>query len=95
VVIAVGAWAGIAAGVVAWVLLELVVTRARPADGAVRLIVIVAGPPLRYLLLLVAAWRSWVGLGEGPVPALLAVVVLLFVIPMAAYLLRAARARKR
>jgi hypothetical protein len=89
----VAALPGIGAGAVALVLLELILPRVRPPEGVVRAAILVAGPPLRYLLLLVATWKCWFPGGEGIVPALLLALVLGFLIPLAGFLAAQARAR--
>ena len=93
VALIVTALAGIVAGLVAVVVLGLVMPYLRPPDAVARIAILVAGPPLRYALLLVAVARSWLAPEEGLVPALLLLVVLAFVVPLAGFLVAQARSR--
>lgn len=85
VVIAFGAVAGLLAGVAALVVL-MVLARAVPAPGAATLrpLVLIAGPPLRFALLLAAAVVVWVPQAQGPLPAVGCLVVLGLVLPAVA-----------
>ena len=85
--------AGIVAGLVAVVVLALAMPYLRPPDAVARIAILVAGPPLRYALLLVAVARIWLAPEQGLVPALVLVVVLAFVIPLAGFLVGQARSR--
>jgi hypothetical protein len=89
------ALAGIVAGLVAVLLLGLVMPYLRPPDAVARIAILVAGPPLRYALLLVAVARIWLALDQGLVPALLLLLVLAFVIPLVGFLVAQARLRRR
>jgi hypothetical protein len=91
--IAASAVAGIGAGLVALAALELVMPRLSPPDLAIRAAIVIAGPPLRYLLMLVAAWKVWVTPTDGPLLALLLVLVLAFLLPLGAFLVVQSRAR--
>jgi len=93
VALIVTALAGIVAGLVAVVVLGLVMPYLRPPDAVARIAILVAGPPLRYALLLVAVARIWLAPEEGLVPALLLLVVLAFVVPLAGFLVAQARSR--
>jgi len=93
VALIVTALAGIVAGLVAVVVLGLVMPYLRPQDAVARIAILVAGPPLRYALLLVAVARIWLAPEEGLVPALLLLVVLAFVVPLAGFLVAQARSR--
>lgn len=84
-VIAFGAVAGLLAGVAALVLLMIGAHLvAPPAAGALRPLVLIAGPPLRVALLLAAAAVVWLPQARGPLPAIGTLVVLGFVLPAAA-----------
>src|SRR5438552_11944526 len=85
--------AGIVAGLVAVVVLALAMPYLRPPDAVARIAILVAGPPLRYALLLAAVARIWLAPEQGLVPALVLVVVLAFVIPLAGFLVGQARSR--
>lgn len=87
-----GAVAGIGAGFLALVVLELWLPRVRPPDGLIRLAILVAGPPLRYVLLLAAAGKVWLS-SDGPIMALLLVLALAFLLPLGAFLILQSRAR--
>lgn len=87
------ALAGTGAGVVALVLLASLMPRVRPPDGVIRAAIVLAGPPLRYILLLIAAGKVWLDPGDGPLKALLLVLVLAFLLPMGGFLVMQARAR--
>jgi hypothetical protein len=87
------AWVGVLIGLVALVVLEAALPRVQAQEGVERVAIAVAGPPLRYLLLLLAAWKIWFPGGEGIVPALLMLLALGFGIPLAAFLIAQARAR--
>ena len=87
------AFAGIGIGLLALVVLELVLPRVRPSEAVARAAILVAGPPLRYLLLLIAVIRSWIVPDGGPIPALSLLLGLAFAIPLAAFLVAQTRAR--
>ncbi len=93
-----GAVAGMTAGLIAVIVLGALLMPRPPAPPLVRLALLVGGPPLRYGLLLVAAWYEWMVRGSGPLPSLAAVVVLAVVVPMAGAVLtgqhRAGSARR-
>jgi hypothetical protein len=84
-VIAFGPLAGLIAGVGALLALMLA-ARAVPAPGtaALRLLVLVAGPPLRFALLLAAAVVVWLPQAQGLLPAVGCLVVLGLVLPAVA-----------
>lgn len=54
-----------------------------PPGPLLRALLLLSGPPLRYLLLALAAWRVWIAPGGGPLPALAAVGLLGLVLPLA------------
>lgn len=93
--LALSAFAGIGIGLLTLVVLELVLPRLRPPEGVARVAILVAGPPLRYVLLLVAVIRTWIAVDQGPIPALSLVLGLAFAIPLAAFLVAQTRARSR
>jgi hypothetical protein len=93
VAVLVTATMGMAAGLVAVGVLGLVMPLWRPPEALARIAVLIAGPPLRYALLLVAVAKTWLAPQEGLVPALLLLLVLGFVIPLAGFLAAQARAR--
>lgn len=84
---------GVGAGLIAMVLLALLMPRLRPPDGAIRAAIVVAGPPLRYILLLIAAGKVWLDAGDGPIKALLLVLVLAFLLPLVGFAVMQGRAR--
>lgn len=88
------AYAGVGIAALALALLTLVFAALRPPAGVVRAVILLAGPPLRYLLLVVAVWRTWVDSGQGLVPALVLLLALAFAVPMAAFLIAQSRARR-
>lgn len=53
-----------------------------PPGPLLRGLLLVSGPPLRYALLALAAWRLWAA--QGPLPALAVVALLGLVLPLAA-----------
>ena len=71
VALMVTAVAGMVAGLIAVLVLGLVMLYIRPPDAVARIAILVAGPPLRYALLLVAVGKTWLVREQGPVPALL------------------------
>jgi hypothetical protein len=87
------AWVAVLVGLVALVALALLLPRLQPSDGIARVAIAVAGPPLRYLLLIVTVWKVWFLSGEGIVPALLVLLALGFGIPLVAFLIAQNRAR--
>jgi hypothetical protein len=87
------AWVAVLMGLVALLVLAVLLPRLRPSDGMARVTVAVAGPPLRYLLLILAVWRVWFLSGEGIVAALLVLLALGFGIPLVAFLIAQNRAR--
>jgi hypothetical protein len=89
------AFAGIGIGLLTLVVLEIVLPKLRPSESIARVAILVAGPPLRYLLLLVAVIRVWIAQDGGPIPALSLVLGLAFAIPLAAFLVAQTRARSR
>jgi hypothetical protein len=96
VVIAFGAAAGLVAGVAALVAL-MIVARLLPAPGtsALRPLVLIAGPPLRFALLLAAVLVVWLPRAQGPLPAVGCLVVLGLVLPAVASGTEAVVARLR
>ena len=54
----------------------------------------VAGPPLRYAILLLAVGKVWLAREEGMVPALLLLLALGFIVPLIGFLVAQARARR-
>jgi hypothetical protein len=85
--------AGAGAGPIALVLLAVLMPRMRPPDGVIRATIVLAGPPLRYILLIIAAGKVWLDPGDGPLKALLLVLVLAFLLPMGGFFVMQARAR--
>jgi hypothetical protein len=55
-----------------------------PREAALRPLLLVAGPPLRYTLVLAAAFVVWFPRGEGPLPALGCVFLLGLLVPILA-----------
>jgi hypothetical protein len=88
------AYAAIGIGLLALAILALLLPMAQPPEGMVRGAILIAGPPLRYLLLVVAVWRTWIDRAQGMVPALALVLGLAFAIPLAAFLIAQSRARR-
>ena len=93
VALATTAIVGTGAGVIALVVLALLMPHVRPADGAIRVAIVLAGPPLRYILLLIAAGKVWLDPADGPLKALLLVLVLALLLPMGGFLIMQSRAR--
>ena len=56
--------------------------------------ILIAGPPLRYAVLLLAVGKVWLAQGEGLVPALLLLLSLGFIVPLIGFLVGQARARR-
>jgi hypothetical protein len=73
---------GILASLVAVVVLALVLPLVRPPEGIARTAILIAGPPLRYALLLVAVGKTWLAPQDGILPALLLLLVLAFLVPL-------------
>lgn len=94
VALAASAVPGIGTGLVGLAVLELLMPRLRPPDAAVRLAIVIGGPPLRYLLLLAATWKVWVSAGDGPIMAMVLFLALAFMLPLAAFLVVQSRARR-
>jgi hypothetical protein len=88
------AYAAIGIALLALALLALALRVVEPGTSVVSAVVLVAGPPLRYLLVLVAVWRTLVDPAQGLVPALALVLGLVFAVPMAAFLVAQSRARR-
>jgi hypothetical protein len=86
---------GIAAGVAAVAVLGALMPLVRPPQSVARAAILVAGPPLRYALLLVAIGKTWLAPEQGLVPALLLLLVLAFILPLIGFLVTQARARLR
>jgi hypothetical protein len=85
VVIAFGPLPGLVAGVAALLVLMTVARLVpTPPAGALRLLVLIAGPPLRFALLLAAAAVVWLPQAQGPLPAVGCLVVLGLVLPAVA-----------
>ena len=95
VALMVTAVAGMVAGLIAVLVLGLVMLYIRPPDAVARIAILLAGPPLRYALLLVAVAKIWLAPEQGLVPALLLLVVLAFVIPLVGFLVAQAGLRRR
>ena len=87
-------YAAIGIALLALAVLTLALPALRPPEGVVRAGVIVAGPPLRYLLVLVAVWRTWIDPAQGLVPALFLVLGLVFAVPILGFLIAQSRARR-
>lgn len=87
-------YAAVGIAALALPVLTLVLAAVRPPGGIVRVVILVAGPPLRYLVLIVAVWRTWVDPGQGLVPALVLLLALAFAVPMVAFLIAQSRARR-
>ena len=88
------AYAAVGIAALALPVLTLTFAATQPPAGVVRGVILVAGPPLRYLLLVIAVWRTWVNPGQGLVPALVLLLALAFAVPMAAFLIAQSRARR-
>lgn len=87
------AYVGIGIAVMALVVLVVLLAAIHASPGVTRGVVLVAGPPLRYLLLLIAVWRTLVDPHQGLVPALALILGLAFAVPLAAFLIAQSRAR--
>jgi hypothetical protein len=85
---------GILAALVAVAALALAMPYLRPPDAVTRIAILVAGPPLRYALLLLAVGKVWLAHGEGMVPALILLLALGFIVPFIGFLIGQARARR-
>jgi len=85
---------GILAALVAVAALSLVLSYLRPPEAVTRIALLVAGPPLRYAILLVAVGKTWLANEEGMVPALLLLLALGFIVPLIGFLIAQARARR-
>ena len=85
---------GILASLVAVAALALAMPFLRPPDGVTRMAILIAGPPLRYAVLLLAVGKVWLAKGEGLVPALLLLLALGFIVPLIGFLVGQARARR-
>jgi hypothetical protein len=84
----------IAVGLVAVVVLGLLMPLLRPPEAVDRVAMLLAGPPLRYALLLVAVGKTWLAPDQGLVPALLILLALAFLVPLVGFLVSQARARR-
>lgn len=89
------ALAGILTALAVTLVLSVLMPIIRPPDGLARVGILVAGPPLRYALLLAAVGKTWLNRNEGIVPALLLLLVLAFVVPLLGFLITQARAAPR
>lgn len=85
---------GILAAIVAVAALALAMPLIRPPDGLTRTAILIAGPPLRYAVLLLAVGKVWLAREEGLVPALLLLLALAFIVPLIGFLVGQARARR-
>ena len=85
---------GILAALVSVAALALAMPYLRPPDAVTRIAILVAGPPLRYALLLLAVGKVWLAHGEGMVPALILLLALGFIVPFIGFLIGQARARR-
>lgn len=85
---------GILAAIVAVAALALAMPLIRPPDGLTRTAILIAGPPLRYAVLLLAVGKVWLARDEGLVPALLLLLALAFIVPLIGFLVGQARARR-
>ena len=85
---------GILAALLAVAALALAMPYVRPPDGLTRAAILIAGPPLRYALLLLAVGKVWLAREEGLVPALLLLLALAFIVPLVGFLVAQARARR-
>jgi hypothetical protein len=54
------------------------------AEGLVKVVLLLTGPPLRYALVVVMVWYAWARGGEGPFLSVLAGLALVLVMPVAA-----------
>ncbi len=79
-----GPVAGVVAGYLGMLLLQVLLGGLTPAPAVVRAAILVGGPPLRYALIIVATWYEWAVRGSGPGPALVGAVLLAIVLPMIA-----------
>ena len=85
------ALAGMVGAFLAVAVLGLAMPYLRPPDAVARIAILVAGPPLRYAVLLVAIGKTWLAPEQGLVPALLLLLVLAFVVPLVGFLVAQAR----
>jgi hypothetical protein len=85
---------GILAALIAVAALALAMPAVRPPDGVSRIAILIAGPPLRYAVLLLAVGKVWLDKREGLVPALLLLLALAFIVPLIGFLVGQARARR-
>jgi len=85
---------GMLTALVAVAALALVLPFLRPPDAVTRVAILVAGPPLRYAILLLAVGKVWLARQEGMVPALLLLLALGFIVPLIGFLVAQARARR-
>jgi hypothetical protein len=86
---------GIIAALVSVGVLASAMPYLRPPDALTRAAILIAGPPLRYAVLLVAVGKTWLTPGEGVAPALLLLLVLAFLVPLAGFLIAQARLARR
>lgn len=63
-----GVLPGLVVALAVLVVLVLALPRIRPSEGLVRVVLLVAGPPLRYALVVAAVWYAWAVRTEGPLP---------------------------
>lgn len=85
---------GMAVAAAALLLLVIGSARVTPSLGAVRLALLLSGPPVRYALLFGSLWYLWAVRHLGPLTVLGTAVLLGVVIPLAGMLLAyAVRAR--
>jgi hypothetical protein len=83
-VILLGVTAGLLVALAALVVLVLTLPKIHPPEGAIRVALLLTGPPLRYALVVAMVWYVWAVRGEGPFLAVLAGLALVLVVPVAA-----------
>jgi hypothetical protein len=83
-VMVLGVLPGLLVALVALVVLTLALPRLHPPEGAIKAVLLVTGPPLRYALVVVMVWYAWARGGEGPFLSVLAGLALVLVMPVAA-----------
>ena len=84
---------GILASLVAVAALALAMPYLRPPEAVTRGAILVAGPPLRYAVLLLAVGKTWLAPQDGILPALLLLLVLAFLVPLLGFVVLRMRAR--
>lgn len=94
-VIAAGAYAGIVVGLVSAVVLPIALLALRtPGPTSVRIGILLAGPPLRYALVVAAVAVEWLARND-PVLALVSAAVLVLLVPLVGVIMEAPGRRLR